>query len=645
MENSKIKDRLSKLRAVMAEKSIDYYMIPTADFHNSEYVSDYFKVREYFCNFSGSNGTLLVWQDGAGLWTDGRYFIQAEKELEGTGVVLYRMLDEGVPTIEEFLKENMDEGSTLGFDGRVIPAREGKKLEELLSGKNVRLAFDMDPAEMIWNDRPGFPCGKAYVVPESVAGRSVADKLSDVREKLKSEGAEGFLLTKLDDIMWLFNIRGCDVECNPVAMSYAYVDSDRAVLFIQRRAIEGDGTIQGAERLKIELDYDCISHFERNGIEIREYNEIFSFLRQSDINSGKRGLPKKAERVNILADVRHCSYMLYKTLTERENVTVIEKKNPTELLKAVKNPTELANMEKIFLKDSVALTKFICWLKTNIGKTEITEVSAADKLEEFRREIPEFIDLSFPTIAGYRANAAMMHYEATAEDHAVLKPEGMLLVDSGGQYMGGTTDVTRTIVLGPVTEEEKYHYTLVAMGMIKLASAHWLYGCSGRNLDILAREPLWRVCLDYKCGTGHGVGYMLNVHEGPQNMRWRFAEGMAEVPLEEGMDITNEPGIYIEGSHGIRIENVMVAKNDIKNEYGRFMHFDTLTWVPIDMEAIDEKNMPDESYVLLMAYQKKVYEKISPYLDEEEREWLKKETRADSVAILKMGENSGTIRP
>lgn len=643
MENKTIRDRLSKLRTVMAEMSIDYYMIPTADFHNSEYVSDYFKVREYFCGFSGSNGTLLVWRDGAGLWTDGRYFIQAEKELDGTGVALYRMMDEGVPSIEEFLKKEMKNGSTLGFDGRVIPAREGKKLESLLSDKKIRFVFDRDPAEMIWTDRPKFPCGRAYVIPEAIAGRSVADKLSDVREKLKSEGAEGFLLTKLDDIMWLFNIRGCDVECNPVAMSYAYIDMDRAVLFIQRKAMEGDGTIQGAERLKLELDYDCISHFERNGIEIREYDEIFSFLGQSDINSGKRGLHKKAEKAGILADVRHCSYMLYKTLTERESVTVIEKKNPTELLKAVKNPTELANMEKIFLKDSVALTRFICWLKKNIGKTEITEVSAADKLEEFRREIPEFIDLSFPTIAGYRANAAMMHYEATAKDHAVLKPEGMLLVDSGGQYMGGTTDVTRTIVLGPITDEERHHYTLVAAGMINLTSAHWLYGCSGRNLDILARQPLWNICLDYKCGTGHGVGYILNVHEGPQNMRWRFAEGMAEVPIEEGMDITNEPGIYIEGSHGIRIENVMVARNDIKNEYGQFMHFDTLTWVPIDMEAIDEKSMTAESYMLLMAYQKKVYEKISPFLNEEEREWLKKETRADSVAILKRGENAGTI--
>jgi len=627
MENIKIKERLSKLRAVMAEKSIDYYMIPTADFHNSEYVSDYFKVREYFCNFSGSNGTLVVWRDGAGLWTDGRYFIQAEKELEGTDVVLYRMLDEGVPSIEEFLTENMEEGSTLGFDGRVISAREGKKLEELLSGRNIRFAYNRDPAEEIWTGRPEFPCGRAYVIPESIAGKSVADKLSDVREKLKSEGAEGFLLTKLDDIMWLFNIRGCDVECNPVAMSYAYVDFERAVLFIQRQAVEGQGTIHGSERLKFKPDYDCISHFKANDIEIREYGEITDFLKRLCENPG--------DEKKILVDVRHCSYMLYKILSEKDPVTVIEKRNPTELLKSVKNSTELANMEEIFLKDSVALTKFIYWLKTNIGKTEITEVSAADRLEEFRREIPEFIDLSFPTIAGYRANAAMMHYEATKEDHAVLKPEGMLLVDSGGQYMGGTTDVTRTIVLGPVTDEEKYHYTLVAEGMIKLMSAHWLYGCSGRNLDILARQPLWNICLDYKCGTGHGVGYILNVHEGPQNMRWRFAEGMEEVPIEEGMDITNEPGIYIGGSHGIRIENVMVAKNDIKNEYGQFMHFDTLTWVPIDMEAIDVNCMPTESYMLLMAYQKRVYEKISPYLSDEEKEWLRKETGADNIFLLK----------
>lgn len=609
MENKVIQDRLTALRAVMAQKKIDFYMIPTADFHGSEYVNDYFKVREFFCNFSGSNGTLLVWQEGAGLWTDGRYFIQAEKELQGTGVELFRMQDEGVPSIEEFLKKQMGDGGTLGFDGRVISAREGLKFEKDLAEKNINFAYTEDLAETIWTDRPAYPAGEAYVIPEEVAGKSVEDKLFAVREKMKEGKAESFLLTKLDDIMWLFNIRGCDVECNPVAMSYAYIDMESATLFLQEQAV----------------NEQCRSHFSKNKIHVKPYDAIVDFLGT---------LPADQK---ILVDVCNCSYMLYKTLPGQDNI--IDGKNPTELLKAIKNPVELANMEKIYMKDNVALTRFICWLKKNIGKIEITEVSAADKLEEFRREIPEFIDLSFPTIAGYKANAAMMHYEATPEDHAVLAPEGMLLVDSGGQYMGGTTDVTRTIVLGPISEEEKKHYTLVAMGMIELSSARWIYGCTGRNLDILARRPLWNLGIDYKCGTGHGVGYILNVHEGPQNMRWRFTEGMAEVPIEEGMDITNEPGVYIEGSHGIRIENVMVAKNDIKNEYGQFMHFDTLTWVPIDMEGIDESMMPAESYVKLMAYQKMVYEKLSPYLNEEEREWLKRETRADSTFALEMPQN------
>lgn len=636
MQNELIQARLSALRKQMIEKRIDYYMIPTADFHNSEYVSDYFKVREYFSNFTGSNGTLIVWQEGAGLWTDGRYFIQAEKELEGTGITLYRMQEEGVPTIEEFLKERIPEGGGLGFDGRTISAKQGQKYEKALQEKKIRFAYEEDLAENLWKDRPAFPAGRAYVIPEEIAGKSVAEKLSEVRAKIikkisdengqAKETQAGFLLTKLDDIMWLLNIRGCDVECNPVAMSYFYMDEERSVLFIHRQAVEGDGRVPGADRLKCKLDYDCVDHLQKNGIEIREYDEITEFLKM---------LPREKK---VFLDQRYCSYTLYKILrtrgTEAKLTTgaeqslgqIVEGPNPTEALKAVKNPTELANMERIFLKDSVALTKFIYWLKTNIGKIDITEVSAADKLEEFRREIPEFIDLSFPTIAGYKANAAMMHYEATIEDHAVLKLEGMLLVDSGGQYLGGTTDVTRTIVLGPISGEEIYHYTLVLQGMLQLTNARWLHGCSGRNLDILARQPLWNIGLDYKCGTGHGVGYLLNVHEGPQSMRWRFAADGMEAVIEEGMDITNEPGVYIEGSHGIRIENVMVAKNDTKNEYGQFMHFDTLTWVPVDMKAVDINILPAESVKQLKNYQKTVYEKISPYLNERERAWLLQET-------------------
>lgn len=596
MENKVITGRLAALRSAMKEAGIDIYMIPTADFHNSEYVNDYFKVREYFCNFSGSNGTLLVWQEGAGLWTDGRYFIQAEKELAGTGVELFRMLDEGVPSIEEFLLSNMKEGRTLGFDGRVISAMSGKKYEKILSEKKIRFAYDGDLADGIWLDRPAFPSGKVMVIAEQIAGKSVEEKLKETREKIADEGAGSLLLTKLDDLMWLFNIRGCDVECNPVAMSYGYITEEEAVLFIQKKA----------------LDAVTEAYLAEHHIQIREYDEVTDYL---------ASLPGGG---SILVDDRHCSYMLYKTLLKKQKL--VEKQNPTELLKAVKNPVELANMEQIYLKDSVVVTKFICWLKSNIGKIEITEVTAADYLEKLRREIPEFLDLSFPTIAGYKENAAMMHYEAVPDNCAVLAEEGMLLVDSGGQYLGGTTDVTRTIVLGPVSDEIKKHYTLVAAAMLQMTHARWLYGCTGRNLDILARQPLWDIHLDYKCGTGHGVGYILNVHEGPQSLRWRFTDSMSEAVIEEGMDITNEPGVYIEGSHGIRIENVMVAKNDVKNEYGQFMHFDTLTWVPIDRDGIDEKYLSETQKVYLNEYQKKVYEKISPFLTEEERQWLRRET-------------------
>lgn len=609
MENSVIQERLKALRQKLQQEGIDYYLIPTADFHNSEYVNAYFTVREHYCGFTGSNGTLVVWQTGAALWTDGRYFIQAEHELEGTTVELMRMLQEGVPTIEEFLKKEMQQGQTLGFDGRVVPTIEGLRYEKALKEKEIRFAYDQDVAGSIWEDRPPLPAGPVKVLPEEVAGRSTADKLADVRKKLAREGAGSFLLSKLDDLMWLFNIRGCDVECNPVALSYAYITEDEAHLFIQDKA----------------LSTEVREDMALKQVQLHPYEAVVDFL---------KALP---EGGRVLVDRRQVSYALYKAISEKQQL--VEAANPTELLKAVKNPVELANMEKIYLKDSVALTKFIYWVKTNIGKTEITEISAADYLEQLRRAIPEFLDLSFPTISAYGPNAAMMHYEPTPENHAVCKPEGMLLVDSGGQYLGGTTDVTRTIVLGPVTEEQKMHYTLVAGAMLQLTAARWLYGCTGRNLDILARQRLWNIGLDYQCGTGHGVGYILNVHEGPQNMRWKFTGNMVEVPFEEGMDITNEPGVYIQDSHGIRIENVMVARNDVKNEYGQFMHFETLTWAPIDMDAIDEKYLTEEQRILLYGYQKQVYDKISPYLTEEEADWLRRETRADSTVILENEKN------
>ena len=592
-----IQARLAALRKVMKEKGVDYYMIATADFHGSEYVNAYFKVREFFSGFTGSAGTLLVWQGGAALWTDGRYFIQAAAELEGTGVTLMKMREEGVPTLAEFLAKEISEGMTLGFDGRTISAKEGMELEEKLKAKSVKLSCDEDLAEAVWTDRPAFPAGKVFLLPEEITGKNVEQKASEVRERLKDQGAGSTLLTKLDDIMWLLNLRGSDVECNPVAISYLYLSEDEIRFFA----------------LDVALSDEVRDYLAKYSVTVVPYDDVTEFLRA---RNGER----------ILLDHRYCGYAIVKKAQERNEV--ILSANPTELLKAIKNPVELVNMEKIYLADDVALTKFIYWLKTNIGKVELTELSASDRLEEFRRQIPEFLDLSFPTIAGYGPNAAMMHYEATPESHAVLEPTGFLLVDSGGQYLGGTTDVTRTIALGPLSKEEIYHYTLVAAGMIQMTNVRFLHGCTGRNLDIIAREPLWEKGLDYKCGTGHGVGYVLNVHEGPQSLRWQYVENAKEYAFEEGMDVTNEPGIYVEGSHGIRIENVMVAKKGEKNEYGQFMYFDTLTWVPLERSALDASYLTDRQREWINAYQAMVYEKIAPYLTEEERMWLRGETAA-----------------
>jgi len=597
VKNIVIQNRLVQLREEMKKVGVDFYLLPTADFHNSEYVHAFFKAREYFSGFTGSNGTLLVWQEGAGLWTDGRYFVQAEKELEGTGIKLYRMMDEGVPTIKEFLEKVMKKGQTLGFDGRVVTTATGMELEKALIGKEVTIQYQCDLADTVWAERPGLPAGEVWVVQEAVAGASLEEKLEQIRRAMEKNGANGFFLSKLDDIMWTMNIRGCDVECNPVALSYLYVSDKETILFIQSKALN--------EKVREDL--------EKKGVRVEEYSHVLKFFEQL------------TEKQRILVDKRYCSYAFYKVLQNSQEL--VEAKNPTELLKAVKNPTELRNMEDIYLKDSLAVTRFIYWLKTHIRKQEITEITAADYLEKLRREIPEFLDLSFPTIAAYNANAAMMHYEATDINHATLKPEGLLLVDSGGQYMGGTTDVTRTIVLGPISEEIKKHYTLTAAGMLQMTHAKWLYGCTGRNLDILARQPLWEIGIDYQCGTGHGVGYILNVHEGPQNLRWRFTEGMAEAVLEEGMDVTNEPGVYIPGSHGIRIENVLVVKKAEKNEYGQFMNFETLTYVPIDLEAIEVSYLTELQRNYLNMYHQAVYEKLTPYLSEDERVWLKHQTR------------------
>lgn len=595
--NEVIIQRLDSLRKVMEEENIDFYLMPTADFHNSEYVDNYFKVREYFCNFSGSNGTLVVSKEEAGMWTDGRYFIQAENEMEGTGVTLYKMLEEGVPTIAEYLEEKMAAGQTLGFDGRVVDTKFGEKLEKNLKKKNVKLSIKNDLAERIWTDRPALPCHPVMILPEDICGFGVDEKLKKVREKMKEKECQYLMLSKLDDLMWLLNIRGKDIECNPVALSYAFITMEETHLFIQQD----------------EVTMEFMEYAGKHNIQIKEYNQVIPFLEVFNYQ-GK-----------VMLDKGNISFLLYKTISEKAET--VDTDNPTELLKAVKSPVELANMEKVYIQDSVAVTKFIYWLKSQVGKQKLTEVDASDYLDHLRSQIEGYLDLSFPTISGYKENAAMMHYEATKEKCKELKPEGMLLVDSGGQYLGGTTDVTRTIVLGPISDTIKKHYSAVTAGMLQLTNANFLYGCTGRNVDILARKPLWDMGIDYKCGTGHGVGYILNVHEGPQGLRWRFTEGMKEAILEEGMDVTNEPGVYIEGSHGIRIENVMVVRKGVKNGDGQFMRFDTLTYVPIDREALDKKYLSKEDINNINEYHKNVYEKINPFLENDEKKWLKKVTR------------------
>lgn len=603
-KSTTIRQRLSRLREKMAKEGIDYYMMPTSDFHNSEYSADFFKVREYFCGFDGSNGTLVVSADEAGMWTDGRYFIQAQSQMEGTGVILQKMLEPGVPTITEYLQQNMKEGQVLGFDGRVVSTSIGENLEKELSEKKVTLSIDKDLAEDVWTDRPSLPCHDIYVLPDDLCGMSFKDKLSALRKEMARFGTRTYILSKLDDIMWLTNLRGNDVECNPVALSYVIVTEDEFMLFVQEKEV--------TEEVK--------KYCKDVGIIIKGYDEFISQVKAITTDS------------NILFDKRNTNFLTYKALLQKASqagVRLVNKKDPTELMKAAKNDTEIKNIRQVYLRDSAKLCEFIYWVKTNVGKEKMTEYSAAMKLDSMRATLPGFIELSFPTISAYNANAAMAHYEATEDNCAEVRAQGLLLVDSGGTYMGGTTDVTRTIVVGEISDEIKCHYTKTVAGMLRLANAKFLEGCTGKNLDILARGPLWDMGIDYKHGTGHGIGYILNVHEGPQNIRWRFTEGQNEAPLVPGMIVSDEPGVYIEGSHGIRIENILEVVEGENGDYGQFLHFAHLTYAPIDLEAIDKKYMDDRDIKALNDYHQMVLEKVSPLIEDEKvLEWLKESTRA-----------------
>ena len=588
---------LEQLREKMRERGIDVYVVPTSDYHESEYVSEHFACRRYITGFTGSAGTAVVTMEEAGLWTDGRYFVQAAKQLEGSGVTLRKMGVEGVPTILEYLRQAMPEGGTLGFDGRVINELLGEEMEAAVAARHAKIAYGEDLVGMIWADRPALSREPVWILDEKYCGKSAAEKIADLRAAMREAGADVHVLTALDDIVWLLNIRGNDVPCNPVVLSYLAVTETEVLLFIQEEA----------------LDDSARSYLESLGVAVKPYDSIYDYVKTL---AGQAVMVEKS-RVN---------YALCHNLDA--SCRVIDRMNPTALAKAVKNPVEMENIRRAHIKDGVAVTKYIYWLKKNIGKIPMDEMSVADRLEEFRREQEGYLGPSFNTISAYGPNAAMCHYSATEESKAVLEPRGLYLVDSGGQYYEGTTDITRTIALGELTAEEREHFTLTAMSMLRLGNVKFLHGCRGLNLDYVAREVFWQRGLNFDHGTGHGVGYLLNVHERPNGIRWKVVpERQDSGVLEEGMLTSDEPGIYIEGSHGIRTENLILCRKAEKTEYGQFMRFEFVTFVPIDLDAIDKSLMRPEDVEMLNAYHREVYEKISPYLTAEEADWLREATR------------------
>ena len=581
-----IKHRIALLRAEMEKEGTDIYIVPTADFHQSEYVGEYFKCREYMTGFTGSAGTAVFTQDDAYLWTDGRYFIQASSQLECTEIQLQKSGEPGVPTIVEFIeakvqKENVKK--VIGFDGRTVSIADGKRYERIAKAAGSTVRYDVDLVGRIWNDRAEMPCNPVFSLGIEYAGESVSSKLQRLREKMREPGADRCVITGLDDIGWLLNLRGNDVAFCPLILCYAIVRMEKVELYADEQKF--------SDAVKEKLF--------QNQVELYPYHAVYERVKKFRSND------------TVMFDPEQMNYMLYRNLPD--TVGKVECENPIILMKAIKNEIELANIRAAHLKDAVACTKFMYWLKTHIGKETITEISASEKLEQFRAEQEHFI----------------VHYSSTTESNVELKPEGMFLCDTGGHYLEGSTDITRTFALGKLTEEEKMHFTTVLCSMLNLADARFLYGCNGMSLDYAAREAFWRQNLNFNHGTGHGVGYLGNIHEGPARFFWRVPPDKAQkIPtLEPGMIITDEPGIYIENSHGIRTENELLIVKGEKNQYGQFLHFETLTYVPIDLDAVHIEQMTERERNLLNVYHARVREKLLPYLTEEEQEWLRIYTR------------------
>lgn len=581
-----INKRIEEARKVMEKYKVDAYIVTSSDYHQSEYINDYFKGREYLSGFTGSAGVLVIFKDEACLWTDGRYHIQAENQLKGSEIKLFKQGNLGVPTYKEYIVSKLVENSKIGIDAKILLSSD---VNEILSKKKYKI-IDFDLLAEVWDKRKALPNEKIFILEDKYTGKAYNEKVKEIRKVLKEKGADYNIISSLDDIAWIYNFRGDDVQHNPVALSFTVISEKKASLYINKN----------------KLNEEAKKYFKDNKVEVKGYFEFFEDI--------------KKLKGNILVDFNKISYAIYEAISKN---TLINSMNPSTYLKAHKNKTEIVNTKDIHIQDGVAMVKFMYWLKNNYKKENITEFSAEEKINSLREKIEGYIDLSFSTISAFGKNAAMMHYSAPEKNSTKIE-DGVYLLDSGGTYLKGTTDITRTFFLGKVGKQEKIDNTLVLKGMLALSRAKFLFGATGTNLDILARQFLWNVGIDYKCGTGHGVGHILNVHEGPHGIRFQYNPQR----LETGMIVTNEPGAYIEGSHGIRIENELLVKEFCETEHGKFLEFETITYAPIDLDGIVKTLLTKEEKQQLNEYHLEVYEKLSPYLNKKEKEFLKEYTKS-----------------
>lgn len=580
------------MRSFMQENGLSAFIVPSTDPHSGEYVPEHWESRKWISGFTGSAGTAVITMEKAGLWTDSRYFLQAADQLAGTGIDLFKDRLPETPSIPEWLGQVLKPGDKVGIDGWVNTTAEAENLKSCLSPHGLELVSSADPFRSLWKNRPALPSDPPFILPMEYAGMGCKDKLNQIRKRIRENGADGILISALDEIAWTLNLRGSDVHCNPVFVSFLLITGQHCTLYI----------------LSDKLTPEILSYLKENEIETRPYEAVENDLRNYP-----------GDRIQLSAST---NYALYQAASA--HAEVIRADSPVLYMKAIKNETEIKGFREAMKRDGVAMVKFLIWLKKAVKNGQETETSIDRKLYELRAEQRDFKGISFDTIAGYQEHGAIVHYEATEDTASTLQPKGMLLLDSGAQYLDGTTDITRTIVLGELTDEQKQDYTLVLKGFIELSMAEFPYGTCGTQLDVLARQFMWKAGINYGHGTGHGVGHFLNVHEGPHQFRMNHMPAL----LLPGMTVTNEPGIYRAGSHGVRTENTMLIVRSKKTEFGDFYRFEPLTLCPIDKEAILTEQLSEEERQWLNDYHTLVYEQLSPLLSAEEKGWLKEATAA-----------------